>query len=138
MYVCLLGRLLLRGAGGGHLCCYDDCVVPRLHVIAFPHRLKDETKKLFSDSECAEETQGEERNGEEEKENSNAGEEDHPVSGSEAMPNSPLYSTPGAKRPNPFKVQSQLPWLTSVAYMVSGPPHKYQALIGWHGSRHSS
>lgn len=37
------------------------------------------------------------------KENANAGEEDDQPE-SKATPHSPLYSTPGAKRPNPFKV----------------------------------
>ena len=71
-----------------------------------PNRTKDETKELFSDSE-SDEKQAPERTGEEdEKENSNAGEdEERPMSGSEATPKSPLYATPGSKRPNPFKVR---------------------------------
>eukprot|EP00731_Ephydatia_muelleri_P022174 Em0014g765a len=66
---------------------------------------KDETKELFSDSECEEKPSSEGRTGEEEtdKENAIAGEEDDQPE-SKATPHSPLYSTPGAKRPNPFKM----------------------------------
>ena len=69
-------------------------------------RTKDETKELFSDSECEERQSSEGKTGEEEidKENADAGEEDGEDHESKATPHSPLYSTPGAKRPNPFKV----------------------------------